>query len=56
MGDEDLLRKFKECDPIDAFVPPRQTAKPCYGFVTVRDEGDNLRTAFDMDQTPFDDT
>jgi hypothetical protein len=51
----DLLRKFRDCDPIDAFVPPRQTAVPYYGFVTVRDEGDNLRTAFDMDQKPFDD-
>lgn len=53
MTEADLLAKFKACDPIDAFVPPRQTALPFYGFVTVRDEGDNIREAFAMDQTPF---
>jgi hypothetical protein len=25
--DGDLLAKFKACDPLDAFVPPRQVGK-----------------------------
>lgn len=35
----DLLRKFRDSDPIDAFVPPRQTATPYYGFITVSARG-----------------
>ena len=41
-------------------TPPKKTqtqsATPCYGFITVRDEGDNLKEAFAMDQTHYDDT
>jgi len=36
-------------DPVEAFLPPRQSVAPLYGFVVVRDEGRNLKEAFALE-------
>lgn len=43
-----VFRFFKKCDPTDVFVPI-QRAAPCYGFVAIRNEGDNVTKAMAFD-------
>lgn len=49
-----MYRLFKDCSVVEVFIPwDRQRGKPgpYFGFVSIRDEGDNLEQALKHDGT-----
>ncbi|KAM3572417.1 hypothetical protein VYU27_005592 [Nannochloropsis oceanica] len=55
VSEKDLMHKFRRSDPVEAFLPPRQSKAPLYGFVVIRDEGRNVKEAFALEGDYFDD-